>query len=110
VFNVKRKKFIKMLMWAGMSRNDAAGCAELAQASGRSYFRVLGDLLNFHRQDFGNPAALLRMLYTITHGYPVQPHRFYTKIDERDSIKDAQALYDSAVAVSAKPGAGGGGT
>lgn len=99
---MKRKKFIKMLMWAGMSRNDAAGCAKLTQKAGRSYFRVLGDLLNFHRQDFGNPLAWLRMRYTIIHGYPVEPHRFYTKIDPVDAIIDAHALYARAVGMSAK--------
>lgn len=89
---MKRKKFIKMLMWAGMSRNDATDCAKLTQEAGRSYFRVLGDLLNFHRQDFGNPLAWRKMRCTIIHGYGSPPHRFFTKIDEWDSTRDAQVL------------------
>lgn len=49
---MKRKKFIKTLMWAGMSRNNAEECATLAQDAGRPYYKVLGDLLNHHREKF----------------------------------------------------------
>lgn len=77
-----RKKFIKMLMHAGMPRNDAADCATLAQEAGRDYNRVCGDLLNFHRRDFGNPLAWMKMRGTIIHGYGTPPTRFYAGIDE----------------------------
>jgi hypothetical protein len=76
-----RKKFIKMLMWAGMSRNDAADCATLAQEAERPYFWVLGDLLNWHRQDFGNPLAWKKMRRTIIHGYNSPQCRFWRRID-----------------------------
>ena len=71
----KRKKFIKMLMGAGMSRNDAADCAALAQDANRPYNLVEGDLLNFHRQDFGNPLAWTKMRNTIIYGYGSNPRR-----------------------------------
>ena len=67
---MKRKKFIKMLMWAGMSRNNAAECASLTQAARRSYFRVLGDLLTFHRDKFKMRYILddMRVRSAIIHG------------------------------------------
>lgn len=49
---MNRKKFIKMLMCAGMSRNNAAECAQLAQEAQRPYFKVLGDLLVYHSAKF----------------------------------------------------------
>lgn len=82
-----RKKFIKMLMWAGMSRNDAADCATLAQNAERPYFWVLGDLLNFHRQDFGNPLAVPEVRRTIIHGYNSPYCRFCRAIAEAKQRK-----------------------
>lgn len=80
---MKRKRFIKLLMWAGMSRNDAAMCAELAKNAGRPYLYVLGDLLNFHRPQFKNMAlAWLKVRYTIIHGYNTRTCRFFADIDE----------------------------
>lgn len=96
-----RKKFIKMLMWAGMSRNDAADCATLAQEAERPYFWVLGDLLNWHRQDFGNPLAWMKMRHTIIHGYNSQVSRFFREIDEvhkMDGSKVAEILEQGAAA------------
>lgn len=78
-----RKKFIKLLMWAGMSRNDAADCAALAQDAGRPYFKVLGDLLNYHRPQFKYMTlAWLKIRYTIIHGYNSPARRFFANIDE----------------------------
>ena len=80
-----RKKFIKMLMWAGMQRNDAAACAQLAQEAGRAYFHVLGDLLNHHHQHFKRPAInimWLRIRGTIIHGANTPAWRFFRDIDE----------------------------
>ena len=69
-----RKRFIKLLMWAGMSRNDAAICAEMARNAGRPYFKVLGDLLNWHRPQFKNMRpAWLQVWYTIAHGRHTWP-------------------------------------
>lgn len=101
---MKRKKFIKMLMWAGASRNDAADYATLAQNAGRPYFWVLGDLLNWHRQDFGNPLAWKKIRRTIIHGYNSVVCRFWRSIDERDgrvpAIPDiASAAYPYAFIV-----------
>ena len=64
-----RKKFIKALMGAGMPRNDAADVAVLAQDARREYSQVLPDLLDHHRQDFGNSLAWDIMRPTIIHGY-----------------------------------------
>ncbi len=85
---MKRKKFVKMLMGAGMSRNDAADVALLAQEAGRPYFKVMGDLLNFHRQDFGNPLAWMKMRHTIIHGHNSPAGRFFANIDEMANHKD----------------------
>lgn len=100
---MKRKKFIKMLMHAGMARNDAADCATLAQDARRPYYYVLGDLLNFHRRDFGNPLAWLKMRRTIIHGYGTAPARFFASIDEMRQHHDGK-VYAALVA-----GLGGGG-
>lgn len=99
-----RKKFIKMLMWAGMSRNDAADCATLAQDAQRPYFWVLGDLLNWHRQDFGNPLAWIRMRRTIIHGYNTPVCRFYREIDEAHTLKDDRVADAIEAGTAAKPG------
>lgn len=65
-----RKKFIKMLMWAGMARNNAAECAQLAQEARRPYFNVLGDLLTYHRAKFKQHYVLddRRIRTAIIHG------------------------------------------
>ena len=80
-----RKKFVKMLMWAGMQRNDAAACAQLAQEAGRAYFYVLGDLLNYHNQHFKRPAfdlMWLRIRATIIHGANTPAWVLLRDIDE----------------------------
>lgn len=100
---MKRKKFIKMLMWAGMSRNDAADVAQLAQEAGRPYFKVLGELLNFHRQDFGNPLAWAKMRYTIIHGHNSPAGRFFANIDEMANHKDPAVEQALAAGTAAKP-------
>lgn len=99
-----RKKFIKMLMWAGMSRNDAADCATLVQDAERPYYWVLGDLLNFHRQDFGNPLAWKKIRYTIIHGYNTPVCRFYREIDEVHELKDDRVAAAIEAGTAAKPG------
>lgn len=84
-----RKKFIKMLMGAGMQRNDAADCAQLAQEAGRAYFPVLGDLLNYHLQHFKRPAIgimWLRIRGTIIHGANTPAWYFFRSIDEWDKV------------------------
>lgn len=101
---MKRKKFIKMLMSAGMSRNDANDCATLAQDAGRPYFWVLGDLLNFHRRDFGNTLAWLRIRYTIIHGHNSPACRFFAEIDEAHEMKDDRVAAALAAGTSAKSG------
>ena len=98
-----RKKFIKMLMWAGMSRNDAADVAALAQDAKRPYFWVLGDLLNWHRQDFGNPLAWLKIRRTVIHGYNTPPWRIITEIDEAHTLKDSRVVAALEACVSVKP-------
>lgn len=100
---MKRKKFIKMLMSAGMSRNDAADCATLAQDAQRPYYWVLGDLLNFHRLDFGNNLAWLKIRYTIIHGHNSPACRFFTEIDEVHKMKDGRAVTALETGTSAKP-------
>lgn len=45
VFNVKRKKFVKMIMSRQWGRNSATGAAYLARLHGAPYFEALGDLL-----------------------------------------------------------------
>jgi hypothetical protein len=100
---VKRKKFVKMLMGAGMSRNDAADVAQLAQEAGRPYFNVMGDLLNFHRQDFGNPLAWMKMRHTIIHGHNSPAGRFFANIDEMANHKDPAVEQALAAGTAAKP-------
>lgn len=85
-----RKKFIKMLMSAGMSRNDAADCATLVQDAERPYFWALGDLLNFHRQDFCNPLAVPSVRRTIIHGYNDPYCRFCRAIAEENKRRAVQ--------------------
>lgn len=101
---MKRKKFIKMLMHAGMSRNDAADCATLSREARRPYYWVLGDLLNFHRQDFGNPLAWIKMRYTIIHGHGTPAHRFFSEIDEAHTLKDDRVAAAIEAGTAAKPG------
>ena len=82
---MKRKRFIKLLMEAGMSRNDAADCAALTQNAGRSYFKVLGELLNFHRHQFNHRAlciSWLKIRHTVIHGHNSTVGRFFANIDE----------------------------
>ena len=100
---MKRKKFVKMLMHAGMSRNDAADCATLAQEAGRPYIYVLGDLLNFHRRDFGNPLAWLKLRRTIIHGHNSPARRFFAKIDEAHEMKDDRVAAALVAGMAAKP-------
>ena len=84
-----RKRFIKLLMWAGMSRNDAAICAELARNAGRPYFYVLGDLLNWHRPQFKNmDLAWLKVLHTISYGPNSAARRFFAGIDEVQNVRE----------------------
>ena len=65
-----RKRFIKLLMEAGMSRNNAAECAMLAQEAERPYTKVLGDLLTYHRAKFKQRYVLddRRVHTAIVHG------------------------------------------
>jgi hypothetical protein len=65
-----RKKFVKMLMEAGMSRNNAAECAKLAQEAQRPYTKVLGDMLTYHRAKFKQHFVLedRRVHAAIIHG------------------------------------------
>lgn len=100
-----RKKFIKMLMHAGMSRNDAADCATLSREARRPYYWVLGDLLNFHRQDFGNPLAWIKMRHTIIHGHGTPAHRFFSEIDEASKMDGSQvaAVLEAGMAPSPRP-------
>ena len=65
-----RKRFIKLLMEAGMSRNNAAECATLAQEAQRPYTKVLGDLLTYHRAKFKQHYVLddRRVHAAIVHG------------------------------------------
>ena len=42
---MKRKKFVKMLMWRGVPRNQATALATMAQALGVGYHKALGDFL-----------------------------------------------------------------
>lgn len=102
-----RKKFIKMLMWAGASRNEAAVYAALAQDARRPYYLVLGDLLNFHRQHFGNPLAWKRIRYTIIHGYGTPAHRLLCNIDEWSRMPSAK-IYEVALVASGGYPIGGG--
>lgn len=91
-----RKKFIKMLMGAGMQRNDAADCAQLAQEAGRAYFPVLGDLLNYHLQHFKRPAIgimWLRIRGTIIHGANTPAWQFFRNIDEMHEHIPARAMF-----------------
>ena len=98
-----RKKFIKILMSEGMSRNDAADCAALAQEAGRPYLLVSGDLLCFHRQHFGDPLGWIKMRYSIIHGHNSPAGRFFAAIDEAHEHKD-QNVYAAMVAgTSARP-------
>lgn len=92
-----RKKFIKMLMWAGMSRNDAADAATLAQDAERPYFYVLGDLLCFNRPHFGDPLAWLKIRHTIIHGRNTPVGRLYARLDEASDMKN-DAVYQALVA------------
>jgi hypothetical protein len=96
-----RKKFIKMLMWAGMSRNEAAKAAALAQEARRPYFNVLGDLLTFHRHHFGYPLAWLKIRYTILYGYHGLPPIYLPDIDEVHDM-DAAAVFKAILAGTAK--------
>jgi hypothetical protein len=90
-------------MWAGMSRNDAADVAQLAQEAGRPYFKVLGELLNFHRQDFDNPLAWIKMRHTIIHGHNSPAGRFFANIDEMANHKDPAVEQALAAGTAAKP-------
>jgi hypothetical protein len=103
LFNVKRKKFVKMLMWAGMPRNMAGECALLAQDAGRPYDHVLGDLLNKWRHLFTCPWLLniCAVRATIIHGNNTAPGRFFQKIDEWD-VEAIAGLYEAAMAGLAK--------
>ena len=67
---MKHKKFVKMLMHAGMSRNNANECATLTHNAQRPYFVVLGDLLNHHRAKFQQDHVLddRRVRTAIIHG------------------------------------------
>lgn len=99
-----RKKFIKMLMWAGMQRNDAADCAKLAQEAGRAYFHVLGDLLIYHNQHFKRPAfdiMWLRIRATIIYGANIQTGGLFRNIDEMHMHKDERVLAAMQAGVSA---------
>ena len=49
---MKHRKFVKQLMAAGMSRNNAEECAALAADARRPLYWALGDLLNHHREKF----------------------------------------------------------
>lgn len=93
-----RKKFIKLLMSEGMSRNEAADCATLAQETGRPYLLVSGDLLCFHRHHFGQPLAWIKMRYSIIHGHNSPPGRFFADIDE------VHKMDGTAVAAAIKAG------
>lgn len=97
---MKRKQFIKQLMAAGMARNDAADCATLAQNADREYFKVLGDLLNFHRHQFKYMTlAWIKMRYTIIHGRNTPAGRFFADIDEMHTLHDphlARAMEQAA--------------
>ena len=92
---MKRKKFIKMLMWAGMPRNMAGDCAQLAQEAQRPYDHVLGDLLNKYRHLFTCPWLLNIMgaRAAIIHGNETPAGRFFQLRDEWDAM-DCPDLYD----------------
>ena len=90
-----RKKFVKMLMWAGMQRNDAAACAQLVQEAGRDYFHVLGALLCHHNQHFKRPAfgvMWLQIRGTILRGANNAPWFILPDIDEMHLHKDDSTL------------------
>lgn len=98
-----RKKFIKALMGAGASRNDAADCAALTRDARREYSQVLPDLLNHHRQDLCNSLAWDNMRATIIHGYGTPPTRFYGKIDEASRWRDDKVYAKLVAGLAAKP-------
>lgn len=64
-----RKKFIKILMSEGVSRNEAAACATWASAARRPYLLVSGDLLCFHRKHFKTPNLWWKAFRTIVQGH-----------------------------------------
>jgi hypothetical protein len=66
---VTKKKFIKTLMGEGMSRNEAAYCAEWASIFRRPYLLVSGDLLCFFRQYFRERDIWWKALPLIARGY-----------------------------------------
>jgi hypothetical protein len=103
LFTVKRKKFVKMLMWAGMPRNMAGECALLAQESGRPYDRVLGELLNKWRHMFTCPwlLSICAVRAAIIHGSNTAPGRYFQKIDEWD-VEAIAGLYEAAMTGLAK--------
>lgn len=113
-----RKKFIKMLMWAGMHRNDAADCATLAQEAGRPYFGVLGDLLNFHRPRFSDPLVWPNVRHTIIHGHDSPVTLFFERttknaptftVNGTNCVLEPATMPDGVACIYAVPLAGGGG-
>lgn len=96
-----RKQFIKQLMGAGMTRNNAADCATLAQNAARPYLHVLGDLLNYHRPHFNNALFWLKMRHTIIHGHNTPAGRFFANLDEVHSMGN-DAVHQAIVAGMAK--------
>lgn len=106
---MKRKQFIKQLMAAGMSRNNAAECATLAQEAERPYFKVLGDLLIYHRPVFKRRHVLnyRKVRGSIIHGTNSRAFKaLYGRMDiyevhKMGDIKVAEAL---EAGMSAKPG------
>ena len=93
-----RKKFIKILMSNGMSRNEAADCATLAQEAGRPHLLVSGDLLCFCRHCFGNPLGWPKMRRHIIHGHAALINRVCADIDE------VHKMDGTAVAAAIKAG------
>lgn len=82
---MKRKTFVRMLMGAGMSRNNANEVAKLAHESGRAYFRVLDDLLCFHWHKFKMRFILddMKVRTAVVHGTLTPVYRMlYSYFDE----------------------------
>lgn len=98
-----RKKFIKSMMGAGMSRNLANGCARVVQEAGRDYYRTEGDLLTFHRRDFGNVLAYPDIINTCRCG-----HNHYIACRRPMVITKIKPITVSLVADSFYPLGGGG--